>query len=161
MLVSNHNRCNLFLLVGTLTLSIVFVAEYVFDLQPCTLCLWQRLPWSFVIFIALCDALLWRKNFNLWLLYGFVLMVSSIFAFYHIGVERGFWESFLTSCTAKTTAKTAEEILLLLQNPVSAIACDQRTIFFFDFSFTDFNFLLSLGLALFALLPFVDNSKNR
>ena len=149
-----------FLFVATITLTIVFIAEYGFDFKPCALCLWQRLPWSFVIFIALCDLLFWRKMQNIWLFYSVIMMASAALAFYHIGVEHGFWQSFISQCSGDFTATNVEEALKLLQNPKASAACDSRNVFLFGLSFSDYNFLLSTGLGLFALLPFIGYNRK-
>lgn len=161
MLINNQQRSLFILIVSTIVLTAVFVAQYGFDVQPCPLCLWQRVPWEIAIAIAFCDRLLWRRFSFIWIIYGLIFLASAGLAFYHIGVERHFWASFLTECGANIDAQSAEDFLANLQKPIGNVPCDKRVIFWLDFSFADWNFLLSSGIMIFSFLPFMVSQRNK
>ncbi len=160
MLFDTENRSWLFFVTGTFVLTAVFVAQYSFDIQPCPLCLWQRVPWEIAIFVALCDRLLWRKIDFIWAIYGIIFLISAGLAFYHVGVERHLWKSFLEQCNTGFSIDSPEQLLENLQGAVKNARCDERIIFMFDFSFADWNFLLSSGLAILSLLPFIVSTRR-
>ena len=162
MLINNHQRSLFILIISTIVLTTVFVSQYGFGVQPCPLCLWQRVPWEIAIAIAFCDRLLWRRFSFIWAIYGLIFLVSAVMAFYHIGVERHFWASFLAECSASSSdSQSAQDIFANLQKPVSSPPCDNRVVFWLDFSFADWNFLLSSGLMIFSFLPFMVSQRKR
>ncbi|MCH9852005.1 MAG: disulfide bond formation protein B [Alphaproteobacteria bacterium] len=161
MFISNQYRSWLFFVLGTFVLSAVFIMQYGFDVEPCPLCLWQRVPWEVAIFVALCDRLLWRKLQIIWLVYGLIFIASAGLSLHHIGVERHFWESFLADCKAGLQFDSPEKLLQSLQGVVQNTPCDERVIFMFNFSYADWNFVLSSGLAILSFLPFMMATRKR
>ncbi len=155
MFISNQYRSAVFFVLGTLVLSAVFIMQYGFDVDPCPLCLWQRVPWEVAIFVALCDRLLWRHLQIVWLVYALIFTASAGLALHHIGVERHFWESFLADCKADLQLDSPEKLLQSLQGAVQNTPCDERIVFMFDFSYADWNFVLSSGLVILSFLPFM------
>ena len=73
-----------------------FAGEHVFGLEPCILCLYERVPYAASAVLAAGAAFLpvadrWRA-----LLMGLVALVFAIgaaLAFYHVGVEEHWWAS--------------------------------------------------------------------
>ena len=78
----------LLLLISSISIISALVAEYVFNLQPCELCLKQRHPYYFLILI--CLLLIFFQN-NYKLLSYVSIQIAAIYglfyAIWHVGVE--------------------------------------------------------------------------
>ena len=78
----------LLLLISSISIISALVAEYVFNLQPCELCLKQRHPYYFLILI--CLLLIFFQN-NYKLLSYISIQIATIYglfyAIWHVGVE--------------------------------------------------------------------------
>jgi len=130
----------------------VYVMQYGFGLQPCVLCLWQRLPYALAL-IASFAALLWqpygRQTTLLLALCALIFAVGAGLAFYHSGIERHWWAGTAGCTSQPLTANSAEDLRRqLLQTPVAH--CDQITWRLFGLSMANWNVLLSLALFWFA-----------
>ncbi|MBM85835.1 MAG: disulfide bond formation protein B [Rhodospirillaceae bacterium] len=126
--------------------------EYIGGLQPCVLCLYQRLPHAAVLAIALSAILLVsRPVATLFLtgLAGLVLLTSAGIAGYHVGVEQKWWEG-PAGCQAPGTAETVAALRAqLLGRPV--IRCGEVPWSLFGVSMAGYNMLISTAMGLFAL----------
>jgi disulfide bond formation protein DsbB len=71
-----------------------FVAEYVFDIKPCILCIYQRYLIGLLASLNFFLVIILKQRVNLatWLLVFFVTMCGCCFAFYQIGVESHWWK---------------------------------------------------------------------
>ena len=81
----------LILLISSISIISALVAEHIFNLQPCELCLKQRHPYYFLILI--CSLLIFIQNS--YKLLGYVsIQIASIYglfyAIWHVGVENNF-----------------------------------------------------------------------
>ena len=84
-----------------IAISIALIAEYIFNILPCKMCLYQRYPYYFIISIFIIFYL-FRKTSNLWL-YIFVelaVLYGLFYSIWHVGIE----QNLLTgpsSCSGK------------------------------------------------------------
>lgn len=86
-----------------LALSAAFTAQYGFDMAPCVLCIYQRIPFALnillgVIIYKLATQKHYRGAALMLLVAGIVFIANSALAFYHVGVEQFWWESVLEGC---------------------------------------------------------------
>lgn len=122
-----------------------FAFEFIGGMHPCQLCLWQRWPHAAAIVIA---ALVLRFGVR-WLgwLGALAALTTAGIAFFHTGVERGWWEG-LASCSGGSLAGIDVNDLL---NPNVAIAapvrCDEVPWEMLGLSMASWNGLASLALA--------------
>ncbi len=75
----------------SLTLISAFIIEYALGHEPCKLCVYQRIP--YIISILLIFKILFIKTYEkiiLFLLF-IIFLISLILAFYHFGIEQGFF----------------------------------------------------------------------
>ena len=75
--------------LSIIVISSALIAEYIFNLLPCKMCLYQRYTYYFVIVIFLLFYFL-KKSSNIWL---YILIEMSIFyglfySIWHVGVEK-------------------------------------------------------------------------
>lgn len=104
----------LILAAAVAALAGAFFAQYVAGLEPCPLCLYQRYPYGAVIVLAgLAMATAGRGRWPVLFLglAGVVLTGEAGLAFYHVGVEQGWFEA-LAACVgaAGETPPTLEEL---------------------------------------------------
>ena len=127
-------------------LLVVFALQYVGDLAPCQMCIWQRWPFAALIPLGLLGVF-WRPRVVLALAVP-VLVVSAGLAGYHVGVEQG-WFALPSGCAAGGEAGSLQELkALLAEAPPS---CDQVSFTFLGLSLAGWNLITSLVLAAFAL----------
>ena len=81
-----------------LVLIFAFVIEYGLGHQPCKLCFYERVPYFLSIFLIL--KILFIRGYEkiTLLILSLVFITSSVLAFYHFGIEQGFFKESL-GCT--------------------------------------------------------------
>jgi disulfide bond formation protein DsbB len=143
------------LMLSIAILAAVFTAQYGFGLRPCELCLFQRVPYGVVIFLALLGLglRLDAKRSGLLLgLCGLVFAVGGGIALYHTGVEQHWWAG-PTSCTGGLgTVRSIEDLAAMLSKPIDIPQCDKVAWSLLGISMAGYNVLASLGLAAFSVL---------
>ena len=118
--------------------------QYLADLPPCPMCIWQRWPHLAAVGIGL--VLLVLPAAGLALAGAFAAAVSGGIGVFHAGVERGWWEG-PTTCTAGSVSGVSPAELLdqILAAPV--IRCDEALWEFLGLSMAGWNAVLSFALA--------------
>jgi disulfide bond formation protein DsbB len=140
------------LLCSAAALAAALISEYGFGLQPCQLCLYQRVPYCLaaaVAIIALRTGAKWDRA--LLGLCALLFIGNSGLALFHAGVEQHWWAG-PASCSSGGAggAQTIEELMAQLNKPVKLPSCDQIAWSLFGISMAGYNVLVSLGLALYA-----------
>lgn len=139
-------------------LAMALISQYVFGLEPCILCIYQRWPYGIVIVLGLIGFLLSFKNKKavsvVMGLIGVTFLANSVIAFYHTGVELKWWKSFLEGCAVPKMEGNMEDILATIQSKTKAVSCEdiQWADPIFHFSMANWNVLFCLGLAVIAFL---------
>jgi disulfide bond formation protein DsbB len=139
--------------VALLALTFAFIMQYGFDLQPCVLCLWQRVPFGLSILLALC-AVVWRPYRNhtavLLTLCAVIFFIGAILAIFHTGVELHWWLG-TSGCAIEPLHGTSKEDLRTELLHTVVARCDQIAWTFLGLSMANWNVPFSLGLAGFSL----------
>ena len=160
MLKKNNNMFLIFIL-GIISLSVIstFIIQYWLDHEPCKLCLYERIPY-FLSILLIVKILFFKKYEKITLLIlSLVFIISACLAFYHFGIEQGFFEeSFM--CTTENLSKniTKEELLEKLSQNV--ISCKDVSFRVFGFSLAAINTILSLILSVIFIKLFINYGKN-
>ena len=147
----------LFLMIGSLFAA--YFIEYGLGHKPCKLCLYQRLPYFFSIVLIL-NILLIRKyeKFSL-LILSLIMLVGSSLAFYHYGIEQGFFnESFICEDSNLVNEMNKEEILSQLRENV--ISCKDITFTLLGFSLASINTIFSFLLSCIFIMLFRKYESN-
>ncbi len=124
--------------------------EYIGGLKPCVLCLYQRVPHALAIVAALAVLLvLPRYDLARALLGGAALVLAggAALAFFHVGVEQGWWPG-LSFCggTGAGVPGSIEE-LEALSKGAKLVRCDRAAWSLLGISMAGYNALFSLALA--------------
>ncbi len=147
--------CGGIFLISAISLMAALIAQYIYGLQPCPLCIMQR--WPFVITALLGAAgmvILYRHEGEKWaarLVFAssVVFLAGSAIAFYHTGIEQHWWSSMLEGCNADLEAASAEDLMALLDSK-PAVRCDVIPWAdpVFGISMAGYNAMMSFALAI-------------
>jgi disulfide bond formation protein DsbB len=145
------------LMVFTASVAILLTAfafQHIGGLQPCILCWWQRYPYVVTIVVALGAVVLAPQRPTpaalLLGLCGLVFLVGAGIALFHVGVEQHWWQGTAECGANFGPAGSIEELRRRLEGQ-AMVRCDEIAWSLFGISMAGYNFLLSLGLAAFAL----------
>ncbi|MFN3827128.1 MAG: disulfide bond formation protein B [Micavibrio sp.] len=132
---------------GIGALGSAFIAQYVFGLAPCPLCIWQRWPYAAIVILGLIGIVMGIKNkpkgsAAVVALASLAFLVGGIIAFYHVGVEQHWWKSMLEGCAANFSGSAAD-LLKQIESTVAA-RCDQIPWSLFGISMAGYNAIISL-----------------
>jgi len=149
-------RCSFVVLIGLTGLSVfalsaALYSEVALGLEPCILCIYQRIPFAIVILLGLTGTALKKKPpipRAMVGLSGIAFLINSGIAFYHTGVEQKWWTSGVEGCAAPNFGD--EEPQSMLENILSAPTANCAEIPWQDpiigLSMANYNVILCLGL---------------
>ena len=122
-----------------------FGFQYLGDMAPCKLCLWQRWPHAAAVLIGILA--LWLPGRVLPLLGGLAALTTAGIGMYHTGVERGWWQG-PTTCTSGPVGGLTPEQLLEQIMAAPLVRCDEVPWEMFTLSMASWNTIASLGMAI-------------
>jgi disulfide bond formation protein DsbB len=151
--------------VSVVSLVSAFTAEIFFDIKPCILCLFQRVPYAVTLVFASLAFLLRKDEKNVRILFSLTALAFFVnvgIAFFHTGVERHWWAGTNGCAVMPLNAPLTREQLLTM----AVAQCDEINFEIFGLSFANLNVLLCLGMGFFALLSafgqsFMDRMMRR
>ncbi len=145
------------LLYGSaLLLGGAYAFQYIGGLEPCQLCLYQRIPHGLVIAITLVALGVKPKGVALLavlLSLGLILDISALMAGFHVGVEQKWWEG-LPGCssTAISTDMSIDQLKDAILGREKVVPCDEVVWSLFGISMAGYNFIASMIMAPVAFL---------
>ena len=145
--MNKNTNIILFSIVSLLVLSILsaYIIEYSLGHKPCKLCLYQRYPY-FISIILILNILIIKKYIKLSLLIvALVSLLGSIIAFYHFGIERGFFTESLV-CEVKNLGENLSKEDIIKQLSKNNISCKTVTFRVFGLSLATINTIFSFVL---------------
>jgi len=143
------------LLFSVLALAGAYVSQYGFGMEPCILCLYQRIPYFFIVLVSSISLFI-KKSEKIRLLLvgicGLSLIAGGMIAFYHVGVEQGKF-SMSDGCEVgvEKVPSTLEEYTTQIMGKPN-VACDEPQFVFLGLSMAAWNFLFSTSLGLITLI---------
>ena len=160
MFKKTNNILLIFLLfIISASLIAAFIIEYALGHQPCKLCIYERIPYILSIFLII-ELIFFKKNEKTTLLLlSLIFVISGILAFYHFGIEQGFFtESFVCESVSFSETLTKEQLLeQLKQNPIS---CKDVSFRVLGLSLASINVIFSLVLSVIFIKLFISHEKN-
>lgn len=142
--------------ISAFSLVAALIAEHVFGLLPCILCIYQRVPFAIAIALGLLGFMNSKNEQLAPIIMGassLTFLANSGIAFYHTGVERHWWPSFLEGCAIPDLGDDPEKILeAILSAP--AVRCDEIPWAdpILGLSMANYNVMLCLGLSVACLI---------
>ena len=139
-------------------IAIILIMEHLFNIHPCKLCLYQRIPYYIIIILAGINFAIKQQKFARFFVIGSAILLFSnaILSFYHAGIEYGFFAN-IVNCQNMVNADSVTDLLDQITNKL-AIDC-AKPAFIFIFSLSGWNFFLSLTLGIFALMHIFSYNK--
>ncbi len=129
-------------------LGTAYTAQYSYDLDPCILCLYQRIPYAVAGLLGFAAIMARRGRLRHLLVVACfpVFLASAGLAFYHVGVEQHWWES-AAGCGGSIPQEMSVEDFQssLFEKP--AKSCDQADWTLFGVSMATYNVFASLLIA--------------
>ena len=137
------------LIIAVTALGSAYTAEFLYSLEPCVLCIYQRIPFA-VIGVLGVLAYLFKDRMAmvvLTALAGIVLFIGAGIASYHVGVEQHWWASVASCGGAPDQALSIKQFQALLQQKPEK-ACGEVDWTMFGISMATYNAVFSgvLGL---------------
>ena len=144
------------LLVALFSLAAAAIAQFGFGLQPCVLCLYQRLPYGLITatsLIALLPVVAPLRKVALMYLVALIFLGGGLLALYHVGVEHhlfgeptscGFGPWWLGGGTPDIDVANIVQAM-----SVQPVRCDTPAWTFLGLSMAGYNAIWSLSLAVY------------
>ena len=147
------------LVLISLVLILAYVIEYKLGYQPCKLCLYERIPYFISILLMMKIFFTKGHEKTTLLILFFVFIASLVLAFYHFGIEQGFFNESLV-CTAGNLSETLTKDELLKQLSKNTISCRDVSIRILGFSLAAINTIFSILLSVIFIGLFLNYEKN-
>ena len=155
------NKKKLFILLILITSVLVsaFVIEHKLNHEPCKLCLYQRIP--YFLSILLIAKIFFTNDYEkiTLLILSLVFIISTFLAFYHFGIEQGFFNESLV-CAPNKLSETLTKNELLEQIKQNTISCKNVSFKIFGFSLATINAIFSFFLSVIFIQMFIKYEKN-
>jgi len=154
---------NIFLIVILAIISLTtlsaLIIQYWLGHEPCKLCLYERIPY-FLSMLLIIKILFIKKYEKItFLILSLVFIGSAALAFYHFGIEQGFFSESL-ACTTGDLSKTLSKEELLQQLKQNSIGCKDVSFRMLGLSLAAINTIFSLVLSVIFVRLFVNYEKN-
>ena len=161
-MIDKKNSLFLIIVLLLLILSLIsaFIIEYGLGHKPCKLCLYQRYPY-YISILLLTSIFVLKKNIRIhFLLLSIVFFLGATVAFYHFGIEQGFFEES-TVCETKNLNQLMSKEDLLKQLKQNTISCKDVTFRFLGLSLASINTIFSLILSYIFFMMFKNYENNK
>ena len=160
-MLKQSNNIFLIIILAFISLAIIsaLVIQYWLDHEPCKLCLYERIPYFLSMLLII--KILFNKKYEkiTLLILSLVFVSSAALAFYHFGIEQGFFSESL-ACTTGDLPKTLSKEELLEQLKQNSIGCKDVNFRILGLSLATINFILSLALSVIFIKLFINYEKN-
>tara|TARA_B100000579_G_scaffold414187_1_gene407539 strand:- start:202 stop:681 length:480 start_codon:yes stop_codon:yes gene_type:complete len=140
------NTILIFILFGlSLSLISAYIIEYGLGHKPCKLCIYQRFPYIISILLIL-SILLFKKNIKIHLLLlSIISLLGSVLAFYHFGIEQGFFNESVV-CEVKNLEQSLSKQDIIEQLKKNTVSCKDINFTLFGLSLASINTIVSFIL---------------
>jgi disulfide bond formation protein DsbB len=128
--------------------------------EPCKLCLYQRIPYFLSILLIIKILFIKKYEKITLLILSLVFFSSATLAFYHFGIEQGFFSESL-ACKVEDLSKIISKELLLEQLKQNSISCKDVSFRIMGLSLAAINTIFSLILSVIFIRLFMNYGKNR
>ena len=161
MMLNQKKNLILIIIFFIILLSIIstLIIEHVLGHQPCSLCLYERVPY-FLYALLMIKIFFFKKYEKITLLILFLVFISSsLLAFYHFGIEQGFFsESFV--CNVENQLKILSKEQLLKELNQNVVNCKDVTFRILGLSLAAINTILSIVLSIIFLKLFFNYGSS-
>ena len=149
--------CLITLIISIISLLSAIYIEHSIGIKPCKLCIYQRVPYLFAIFVSFLGYYYSNNKFFINLL-ALIFLISFMISGYHVGIEKEIFSEF-SGCTSQNIELLDKsEILNSLKN--SVVSCKDISFKILGMSLATINFIISIVISVISFKYFI-NEKNR
>ena len=160
-MLKQTNNIFLIVILAIISLTVIsaLIIQYWLGHEPCKLCLYERIPY-FLSMLLIIKILFIKKYEKItFLILSLVFIGSAALAFYHFGIEQGFFSESL-ACTTGDLSKTLSKEELLQQLKQNNISCKDVSFRILGLSLAAINTIFSLALSVIFIRLFMNYEKN-
>ena len=135
-------------MVGVGALVMAYTAQYGFGLEPCNLCLLQRIPYVLIAVVGWMGIKhpQWVSLGNLTAIAGIIFFAGAVLAVYHVGVEQHLWQS-AAGCGGEAGAQISVNQFQQMLQEKPPKSCDEVDWTLFGVSMATHNAFFSFVMA--------------
>ena len=148
------------LLISLTALISAYFIEYILGHQPCSLCLYERIPFFLAILIVLINYKYNKLEKYFILLLIIIFFIATMLSMYHLGIEQGIIQESLL-CDLEQGANITDKYEILKQLQQKNISCKDVTFQIFGLSLTSYNIIISLLLTITLTRFYLGYEKSR
>tara|TARA_B100000989_G_scaffold291905_1_gene267048 strand:- start:2941 stop:3444 length:504 start_codon:yes stop_codon:yes gene_type:complete len=140
--------------VSIVAVTFAFYYQYIENYPPCEFCIYQRIPYFFLIIIIPILFVLNKVNTSILYIIPVIFLASLLVSLMHVGIEKGFLE-FSSSCSSTGEKFNDVESLRNFLNEVPITKCNEIIWSYLGFSMAQYNSLFSFinfGITMFILI---------
>ena len=160
-MIKKINKKILFSLLIFITLILIsaFLIEYGLGYKPCKLCIYQRIPYFVAVLLILKMLLTTSYQKIALFILALTFLVSASLAFYHFGIEQGFFSESL-ACINENLSEAISKEELLKKLSENTIGCKDVSFRILGFSLAAINTIFSIVLSVIFIKLFLNYEKN-
>ena len=158
--LSKKNLLIAIFIISIIALISAYFIEYILGHQPCSLCLYERIPYFVAILIILINYKYNKLEKYFILLLGIIFFMATMLSIYHFGIENGYIQESLL-CDLGKGANIIDKDEILKQLEQKSISCKDVTFKIFGLSLTSYNIIISFLLTIGLTKIYFKNEKNR
>ncbi len=136
--------------IALFSLGFAYISQYGFGLYPCQLCLYQRIPYYALLIIGILVFFMQSNIGDVMRLGAFgviALLAVTGLAFFHMGVEYGWWEGTEACGAQGMVAESVEQLKSLIMN-TPVVKCTDPAFVFLGLSMAGWNMVWSFFAAI-------------
>ena len=156
-MLKKTNNIFLIIILTIISLAIIstLIIEYWFDYKPCKLCLYERIPY-FLSILLITKILFFKKYVKItFLILSLVFASSSVLAFYHFGIEQGFYSESLI-CKIEDLSEILSKEQLLEQLKQNSVSCKDVSFRILGLSLAAINTIFSFFISVIFIKLFLN-----
>jgi len=160
-MLDQKNNIILIIIFFIILLSIIsaFIIEHTLGHKPCSLCLYERVPYVLSALLII-KIFFYKKYEKITLLILFLVFISSaLLAFYHFGIEQGFFSESIV-CNIENQSQNLSKEQLLKELNQNVVSCKDVTFRILGLSLAAINTILSVALSIIFLKLFFNYGSN-
>lgn len=151
-------------LFSLVSLIAAYISQYVFGLQPCVLCLYQRAPHFAAVALGIVAVALYKGFPKLHkavaLLLACCFLTGSGIAAYHTGVEQGYIEMEKKCDEPPVDEDMSFEEMSAALMEKEHVPCDKPAFVFLGLSMAAWNFVFSFAVAIYLLYVIIRDRRT-
>ena len=145
-------------LMSLVPLVLAYLAEYLLQLQVCNLCYYQRYIYYGSLSVGMVSWFAVRRRFLLYWFVALLFLCNAGLAFYHMGVEYG-WFGLPDSCSSNIDYNASIDEIILAIKGNSGSTCDEVQ-WKFILSIAGWNFLYTMVCLFYITIYLLAKHRN-